>query len=195
MQEAEIDEQIDKRVLVGNGGAVAQMRTLDTEGGGLRINSLNGRALFVDVLVRLAVAVEGVTQAGADRGGHHGGATALLPELVMNRAGVGDTFREQQRTNIFAALMLDQTRGAVGESKLEGHGQTGLADRQPIGRELAIGNGLATLLREGHGGESPGGGWLASGCGKIVVDIPGVESGIESAELRAIVRGVARPEP
>ena len=122
MQEAEIDEQINQGVLVGDGLAVAKNGTLDAESFGLRVDALDGGALVVDEFVEIGVAVEGVAEAGTDAGGHLGSAATGLPKFVMNRANVGSPFGMQERANIFAALMLDQTRGAVGESELERHG-------------------------------------------------------------------------
>ena len=122
VQEAEIDEQINERVLVGNGLAIAKNRTLDAESFGLRVDALDGGALVVDEFVSVAGTVEGVAEAGTDAGGHLGSAATGLPEFVMNRANVGSPFGMQERANIFATFMFDQTRGAVGEGKFEGHG-------------------------------------------------------------------------
>jgi len=94
MQEAEVDQEIDEGVVVGDGGAVAQMGSFDPQGNGLRINALDGSALVVDEFVGNGVTVEGVTQTRADGGGHHGGAAAVLPTLVMHRAGTGRWVRE-----------------------------------------------------------------------------------------------------
>ena len=122
MQKAEIDEQINERVLVGDGFAVAKNGALDAESFGLRVDAFDSSALVVDEFVSVAGTVEGVAEASADAGGHLGGAATGLPEFVMDGANVGGALGMQERADIFAAFMFDQTRGAVGESELEGHG-------------------------------------------------------------------------
>ena len=66
MQEAEIDEQINERILVGDGFAIAKDGALDAEGNGLRVDAFDGGALVVDAFVGNGVTVEGVADACAD---------------------------------------------------------------------------------------------------------------------------------
>ena len=89
LQKAQIDEQIDQGVLVGDGGAIAQVRALDAEMNGERIDALDGGALFVNIGVERAVAIKGVTKASAGAGGHHGSATAVRPAFVIDRTSGG----------------------------------------------------------------------------------------------------------
>lgn len=58
LQGAQIDHHIDERVEVGDGLAIAQFRALDTEGFGLRIDSLRSLTLVIDLLVDFALSVD-----------------------------------------------------------------------------------------------------------------------------------------
>ena len=87
LQETQVDQEVDQRVVIGDGWAVAQMRTFDAEGHRLRVDALDGGALSIDGLVFLAVTVEGVAQASADTGGHHRGAAAASGIDVVDRTG------------------------------------------------------------------------------------------------------------
>jgi len=66
LQEAQIDQEVNECVLVRNGWAVAQMRPLNAQGDGLRVNAFDGGALPIEIFVNLAVAVQGIPQAGSD---------------------------------------------------------------------------------------------------------------------------------
>ena len=88
LKEAQIDEQIDQRVLIGNGGAIPQMRSFDAEVDSLRVDPFDGSALPIALFVKFAVTVEGVAKARADAGGHHRRTAALLPVGMMDRAGL-----------------------------------------------------------------------------------------------------------
>jgi len=98
------------------------MGALNAKGHGLRVDAFDGGALAKDLLVQVAVAVESITQARADTGGHQGGTAAAFPVGVMNGAGALDRQGELEWADIFAALMFDDTGGAVGVGKLERHG-------------------------------------------------------------------------
>ena len=122
LQEAQIDQEVNERVLVRNGRAVAQMRPLNAQGDGLRVNAFDGGALAIDPLVQLAVTVEGVTQARADTGGHHGRAALLLGVVMMNGTALLSGGLLTKGTHILAAFMLDDASGAVGVGEFEVHG-------------------------------------------------------------------------
>jgi len=94
LQEAQVDQDINQRVLVGDGGAVAQMWPLDAQCHGLRIDPLNGGALAIEGFVQLTVAVERVTQACADAGRHHRGASTPFPIAMPHRTGAARECRE-----------------------------------------------------------------------------------------------------
>ena len=70
LEEAQIDEQIDQRVLIGDGGAIPQMRSFDAEVDSLRVDPFDGSAFPIALFVKFAVTVEGVANARAHAGGH-----------------------------------------------------------------------------------------------------------------------------
>ena len=51
LQGAQVDQDVDQRVLVGDGALAAQVRALDAEGQGLAVDAFVGGALVVDGLV------------------------------------------------------------------------------------------------------------------------------------------------
>jgi hypothetical protein len=173
MEEAQIDEQIDQSVLIGNGGAIPQMRSFDAEVDRLRVDPFDGGALPIDLFVTVAVAIQRVADAGPDADGHHGGTAALLPLRMTDRATL---VRGVEWADVFAAFMFDDTRGAIGVGELERHGQTCLAERPTIRGELPLFGFVVTLFGKGHGGEAIVGVVVAV---KIGINIPGIEGGIE----------------
>src|SRR5512135_3472443 len=88
LQEAQVDQQIDQRILVGDRRAMAQVGSLDPEGDRLRVDAFDGGAFPIQLLVTLALAVESVPEARPDAGGHHHGAAAFLPAGMMDRTGL-----------------------------------------------------------------------------------------------------------
>jgi len=93
--------------LVGNGAAIAEFRTLDTEFLGLRVDALGGSAQFVDFFVFFAVAIELVTDTRAVGGGE-GSETAFFGEILMvDRANIGRLSGEMEWAGIAGALKLD----------------------------------------------------------------------------------------
>src|SRR3990172_5061811 len=78
LQEAQVDQHVDQRIVVGDGLTVAEMGSLDAQRHRLRVDALDSAALTVEALVEFAVAVERIAQARADAGGHHGGAATAL---------------------------------------------------------------------------------------------------------------------
>ena len=61
LEEAEVDQDVDEGVEIGDGSAVADVRALDAESNGLGVDAFDSRALVEDMLVGVAAAVEGVT--------------------------------------------------------------------------------------------------------------------------------------
>ena len=138
LQEAQIDQEINEGVLVSNGWAVAQMRPLNAQGDGLRVDAFDGGALAIDLFVQVAVAVEGIAQAGADTDRHHGRAALLLGVGMMN----GTAFRSggllAEGTHVFAALMFHEAGGAIGVGELERHRQASGALSAIMGKGRAL---------------------------------------------------------
>ncbi len=113
----QVYQHVDQGIVIGDGCAVAQLGTLDTQNHGLTIESLTGGALLVDVLVDGAVTVELIPDASADAGGKSGRTAAFGPVLVTNRAGAGRDFREAQRADV-AATFVFEAGGATGKGVL-----------------------------------------------------------------------------
>ncbi len=121
-QQAQVDEQVDQGVLVGNGCAVTQMRALDAQIHGLTVDAFGGGTLAIDFLIGLALPIQGVAQAGADTGGQVGRTATLRPVAVIEGAGLSGGMWEEQGAGILAALVFDDGAGAVGKGQLERHG-------------------------------------------------------------------------
>jgi hypothetical protein len=185
LQEAQVDQDIDQRVLVGDGGAVAQMWPLDAQGHRLRIDPLNGGALAIEGFVQLAVAVERVTQARADTDRHHGGAALLLGVGMMKGTAFLSGRLLAEGTHLLAALMFHEAGGAIGEGELERHRQASGAQGQARGIELASVLGVAAFARKGYRGETAGGVVFAIEMG---INVPGIESRIERSEARRVAQ-------
>ena len=66
LQEVQIDQNVDERILIGDGFAVAQMRTLNAQVDRLCVDAFQGGALVISELIGLTVTVKGVAQARAD---------------------------------------------------------------------------------------------------------------------------------
>ncbi len=84
VQGAQVDQDIDEGILVGNGLAVAQPGALDAKLLGLGVDALGGGTLVVDFLVDVAIAVDLVAGARADTGGYRGGTALFGPNLVVD---------------------------------------------------------------------------------------------------------------
>ena len=179
LQEAQVDQQINQGVLVGNGAAIAQVRALDAEGDGLGVDAFHRRALAIEILVEGALAIQRIAQAGADTGRHHGRTAALLPLRSARRTSFGRRLGKAERADVLAAFMFDETGGAIGEGAFQGHGQAGRAERGAIRREVSAVGFVAALFGEGHSGHAGGGVIFAV---KIGVNVPGIKGGIERAE-------------
>jgi hypothetical protein len=95
----------------------------------------------------------------------------ILGARLTGRFGV------TQWTNVTLTVVLNQS-GAIEESILEHYRQPCLADGCPVRAELA--GFVSAPLRERCGGEA-----LTAVSMEVLVDIEGVESGIEGAELGA----------
>lgn len=116
----QVYQHIDQGIVIGDGSAIAQLGAFNTQGYGLAVDALGSGALFVDPLVDLAVAVELITNARPHAGGHSGHTATFGPVLVIDRASVGDGFREAEGTSVAAALMLEAGSATI-EGELERH--------------------------------------------------------------------------
>ena len=88
MEGTEVDEDVDEGVEVSDGLAITQLGALNAQFDGLAVDPLGGGALFVELLVSLAGAVEFVASACAWAEGQGGDAAALGPVLVVDGAGL-----------------------------------------------------------------------------------------------------------
>ena len=68
-QGAQIDQDIDKGVLIGDGTLVAQVWPLNAEGNGLAVNPFHGAALIIEALKGNTLAVKFMASTGPDTGG------------------------------------------------------------------------------------------------------------------------------
>ena len=171
-ERTEVDQDVEERVVVGDGRLVAQPRPLDAELGGLAVDALGGGALGVDGLVVGGVPVELVPQPRAGRSGHRDPAAARGPLGMVDGTTLGVA---DERTGPDAALVLDEAR-AVDESALRQHGLAGLADGVALRVEAA--GGHPATGHEGYRGE-------ATGLVEEVVDVEGVEGRVEGAVARS----------
>ncbi len=187
LQEAQVDQDVDERVLIGDGGAIAQMWAFDAQGPGLGVDALHGGALAVEIFVWVAVAVEGVAEARPDAGRHHRATAALLPLFVVDWASLGGAGGEAQRTDVFTPFVFDKGLGAIGVGEFEGHRQAGGADREAGGIKAPAIDFDAAFFGEGNGGEAGGGVVFAV---KVGVNVPSVEGGIKGGKGRAITKAV-----
>ena len=74
VQGPQVDQDVDERVLIDDGLAVAQPGALNTKRLGLGVDAFGGGPLFVNILVDLAIAVELVSvavTAGGARSARH----------------------------------------------------------------------------------------------------------------------------
>ena len=88
LEGAEIDEDVNEGVEVGDGLAITQPGALNAQFDGLTVDPLGGGALFVELLVGRAGAVEFVAGACSWAEGQGGDAAALGPVLVVDGAGL-----------------------------------------------------------------------------------------------------------
>ena len=131
---AQVDEDVRQGVAVGNGGLVAQLGSLDTQGNCLAEDPLDSGALFVDLLVGIAFPVQLVANTSAGEHGHGELAAPFGPARVVDWAGLVISL---QRTAKATAAMLDQ-RGAVDEGAFAGHGQASGAEGRAVYVKQAI---------------------------------------------------------
>src|SRR3972149_9355927 len=87
------------------------MGTFDAERLGLRIDPLASGALAIEGLIEFSVAIERVAQACPHADRHHRGAAFLFPIWMMNWASAPSIGLGFKGTDIFAALMFDETTG------------------------------------------------------------------------------------
>jgi hypothetical protein len=136
MQSAQVDQDVDKGVLIGDGLAVAKSGTFDAEFLGLTVDALGGSTLIVDAFVDVGVAIDLIADASTDAGGE-GGDAALGPLLVTDGTNLAGGFWEGQGADVAAALVFD-AGGFAGEGEFEGHGGPGVAQGQPLIIKLAV---------------------------------------------------------
>ena len=108
LQPTQVNQDIDERVLVGNGTIVAQLRPFDAQVKCLGIDAFDGRALLVKFFVRFARAIQFVTHPSADAGGQGSQTAAIRPVFVGNRADFASFFREKQWADIATHFMRDE---------------------------------------------------------------------------------------
>ena len=100
-----------------------------------------------------------------------------MMDWAVLRCGLG----EGQWADISTAFMWHERASTVSIGQLEGHRQASGADGKAIGTELAGFGITKAFFRESHGGETGGIIWSV----EVIVDIPGIEGGVESAPTRA----------
>lgn len=82
LQRPEIDDNINERILIGNGLSVAQIRAFNAQIDSLRIDALGGGPLFIEVFVRLAIAIQLIAQPGSDADRQDADTPVFGPVLV-----------------------------------------------------------------------------------------------------------------
>lgn len=179
MQGAQVEEDVDQRVLVGNGLPVAQFGALDAQFDGLAVDAFVRRALLVDLLVSFSLAVELVADASANAGGDGGGAADLGPAFVVDGAMLTRLFGEEQGADVAPAWVVDE--GCFGpEGVPERHRQPGFAQGRAV---FVKGELVAAAFGEGDGGEAAVQVVLAIAV-EVGIDVEGIERGVESTKLR-----------
>ena len=84
---SKVDDDVNKCILIGDGLAVANMRSFDSEGHSLGVNTFGSGPLGVDLFVGRAFAVQLRAQPGANTGGDRGGTSTFSPVLMGDWAG------------------------------------------------------------------------------------------------------------
>jgi hypothetical protein len=108
MVSAEVDEDIDEGVEIGNGLLITELWSLNTEGFSLRVDTLGAGALFAKVLVRGSVPVELIAETRSDGSRHSGQTAPLGPRLVANGTGLTGGVRMKEGATVATPLMFDQ---------------------------------------------------------------------------------------
>jgi hypothetical protein len=113
LEGVQIDQDIGQGVVIGNGQAIAELGTLDPQGNSLTVDTFGGRALLLDLLVHLAIAVDLVAYPCPLAGGQgcdtaiHG--RALGERGDIDREGIwegkGVTTRRMQHVLVTARLV------------------------------------------------------------------------------------------
>ena len=153
MKGTEVNEDVDEGVTIGNGVVVPKFGSLNAEGFGLRIDAFGGSALVVELLVRLALAVELVTDASASSSGHGSDTAASGPLFVIDGTRLVIGLGEEEGTGIATGLVLDE--GGFGDvGGLERHSQAGLTKGQAVFIKGAF--IVPPLSDKGHRSKAPG---------------------------------------
>jgi hypothetical protein len=126
LEGAQVDQDVNEGVAIGNRVAIAQLGAFDTEFDGLGIDPFGSSPLLVGLFVELAITVKLVADTSADAGGDGGDTAALGPLFVFDRARLAGLVREKQGTGIAASFVSD--KGSTAEvGGLEWHRQASLA--------------------------------------------------------------------
>ena len=88
LDEAQVDEEVNQRIAVGDGALVAQLGSLNTQSSGLSIEAFGGGALAVDVFEGFRVSVELVTDASAISQGQVDQTAPFRPAFVVDGTGL-----------------------------------------------------------------------------------------------------------
>ncbi len=121
LEETQVDQNVDERVAIRNRRATAEMRTFNAQSDGLRIDSLNGSALMVNLLAAHTVPIQGVAQARANARRHLGCTSTALPIAMTHGTMALRLGWKTEWTHILAALVFDDALGASGECEFQGH--------------------------------------------------------------------------
>ena len=87
VQGAEVEQDVNQGVLIGDCLLVAESGALNPQSFGQGIDALGSSPLLIDLLVEVAVPIELIADTSAGAGGQLGDATALSPLLVIDGAG------------------------------------------------------------------------------------------------------------
>lgn len=169
MESAEVDEDINEGVEIGNRLVIAEFGTFDTQSFGLRIDTLSDRAIIVNRFEGIGVAVELVTEASANGGGHGGETTPFRPLLVVDRARLTGGNRMKERAGIPTSLVFDQS-GFATVGGFKRHGQTSTTQGQAIRIKRAL--GVTASFDKGNGSK-------AASLMEIFIDIKGIKGGVQ----------------
>ena len=188
-EETQVDQNVDERVAIRNRRATAKMRTFNAQSDGLRIDSLNGSVLMVNLLIAHTVPIQSVAQARADARRHLGCTSTALPMAMPHRTMALRLGWKTERTHALAARVFDDALGAIGEREFQRHRETGWAEWQTVRIELALLGFVVAFLPKRHSGKAT----LRVGLiftVKIGAHIPRVERRIESRVARTIASAV-----
>lgn len=94
MEGAQVDQDVNQAVLIGDGLKITNFGTFDPQSFGLTVDPFVSSPLLVDLFVKLTVPVKLIPDAGADAGGQGRDTAAFGPLLVLKGAGLIGLFGE-----------------------------------------------------------------------------------------------------